>query len=172
MSWRCRNWKIRLGKFLIHGTSSHPVSGNTCRIGCHFHFITGETEFKHSWPRTIWHVPSKPRSESGLSCFQNGVIIPACCFLAFIEGTSDSLAHSTTLQFHNHLFSTGVPSPWRVGMSPALRKHLEQPRGPEHVGSKVAHWWSTFHPQASSMLSTCKPHTAYFYHYIIWTDWW
>nr|KAF6331820.1 hypothetical protein mPipKuh1_008130 [Pipistrellus kuhlii] len=75
------------------------------RIGCHFHFITGETEFKHSWPRTIWHVPSKPRSESGLSCFQNGVIIPACCFLAFIEGTSDSLAHSTTLQSFTTTYS-------------------------------------------------------------------
>ena len=153
-------------------SSFHPVSGNTCSMWCHFHFITGETQFKHSWPKTIWHVLPKPRSESGLSCFQNGAIILAYCIPAFIEGMSDSFAHPTNLHSFTTTYSPlGFPLPEehrnhpssQIASGAALRTGAHG----QESGTSV----ELISPQAPSMGLTCTPHTTCFYHYIIWTDW-
>lgn len=85
---------------------SFPFSPETHLIGHHFHFITRETEFKHSWPRTMRPVLPKPRrSDSEISCFQNSAIIPAYHIPAFIEGMSESFAHSTNLHTFTNTYS-------------------------------------------------------------------
>lgn len=176
MTWNCRKWTICLGTFHIHGIVPPKIFsfnlGNTFNV-MPFSFITGETEFKHSWPKTVWQGLPKPRrSESGISCFQNSAIIPAYRIPAFIRGMSESFAHSTNLHTFTNTYSPLVFTlPEACGKDPSSLAGSRAALRTGVPGEESPWLMELIPPQAPRMLSASKPHTTYFYHYITWTYW-
>lgn len=136
MTWSCKKSKICLGEFFIHDivhprfSFLQPVSGNTFRLWCYFHFMTTETQFKCTQSKTIEQFLSKlGRYESEISHFQNASMIFA--YIAFQLSQRGCLSHLLIRQIVI-LSPTNILPPWfslflkRVAMLPALKKDLEQ----------------------------------------------